>query len=131
MMKSIADLVRALLVAANRKLLSLARPANSAALMAIVDVGRTKQDLIAENAMLRRQLIIATRNPKGRWRITARDRAALFVAAAFARHWRKALLLVKPDTLLRCIGKVSSCSGSVRRGAGGSPSVDCRRARSS
>ena len=51
--------------------------------------------------MLRQQLIIATRNPKKRWSVTILDRALLVTLASIARHWRDALLVTKPDTLLR------------------------------
>ncbi len=69
--------------------------------MAVADSTRTKTELIAENAMLRQQLIIATRNPKKRWSITTLDRALLVALASIAKHWRDALLVTKPDTLLR------------------------------
>ena len=70
--------------------------------MSFVDATRTKQQLLAENAMLRQQLIIATRNTRPRrWPIRPWDRALLVVMSAFAVHWRDALLIVNPDTLLR------------------------------
>jgi putative transposase len=57
-------------------------------------------ELIAENALLRQQLIVASRAVK-RPAFRVHERALLVLLASLHRHWRDALLLVKPETLLR------------------------------
>jgi len=88
-------------VAMNETLMTVTRPATSPALMALADASRTRASLIAENALLRQQLIIVTRSAKVRGKITRLDRAILVALAAVAKNWRDALLIVKPDTLLQ------------------------------
>ena len=66
----------------------------------LADLVRGKPALIAENALLRQQLIILRRSTK-RPRCTHVDRALLIVLAGRARSWRQSLLIVQPDTLLR------------------------------
>ena len=100
-LKLIRGAVTSFLKFVNRKVQNLTRPMKSPALMALADATRTRAELIAENAMLRQQLIIATRNRKTRWPLTRWDRALLVALASIAKHWRNALLIAKPDTLLR------------------------------
>ncbi|HEV8634277.1 MAG TPA: integrase, partial [Chloroflexota bacterium] len=77
------------------------RPAaNSVVLGAAADLVRSKPELIAENALLRRQLIVLTRSAK-RPRTTRADRALLVLLASRIRTWRQALVIVQPATLLR------------------------------
>jgi putative transposase len=64
-----------------------------------VDVLRSKAELIAENALLRQQLVVLRRSVK-RPTLTNADRRWLVILARLIRHWRTALLIVKPDTLL-------------------------------
>jgi transposase InsO family protein len=64
-----------------------------------MDVGRSKSELIAENAFLRQQLVIL-RRPATRPTLTSFDRGLLVMLASRLRRWRNALLIVKPDTLL-------------------------------
>ncbi len=64
------------------------------------DLTRSKPALIAENALLRQQLVVLRRCVK-RPRCTPADRALLVLLASRVRAWRQALLLVQPDTLLR------------------------------
>jgi hypothetical protein len=66
----------------------------------IVDLVRSKPELLLENALLRQQLIILQRGVK-RPHCTPTDRALLVVLASRLRTWRAALLIVQPDTLLR------------------------------
>ncbi len=66
----------------------------------VVDLARSRPSLIAENALLRQQLIILRRSVK-RPRCTPIDRALLVLLASRVRAWRSALLIVQPDTLLR------------------------------
>ena len=65
-----------------------------------VDVGRSKLDVIAENALLRQQLLIARRQFK-KPKLRARDRIALVFWSRLTRGWRESMLLVKPETILR------------------------------
>ncbi len=64
------------------------------------DLVRTKPQLMAENALLRQQLIVLNRSAK-RPHLTATDRSLLVLLASRVRAWKDALLIVKPDTLLR------------------------------
>jgi putative transposase len=66
---------------------------------AAVDMLWSKAELIAENALLRQQLVVLQRNVK-RPRLTNADRRWLVVLARLIRRWRAALLIVTPDTLL-------------------------------
>jgi putative transposase len=65
-----------------------------------VDLARGKSELVAENALLRQQLIILRRQVK-RPACTKTDRILLVLLARAVRTWRQALLLVQPETLLR------------------------------
>jgi putative transposase len=75
------------------------RPARVAA-HAIADIRKTKTELIAENALLRQQLIAAKRQLK-RARLTRSERAASTLLARLTRCWRGAILVVQPETVLR------------------------------
>jgi putative transposase len=66
----------------------------------LADVARDKRDLIAENALLRHQLIILQRQTK-RPSLTQADRGLLVLLARWASYWRDALMIIKPETLLR------------------------------
>jgi hypothetical protein len=61
---------------------------------------RAKTQLVAENALLRRQVIVLARSTK-RPRISRSDRALLVLLAGRVRAWCQALLIVQPATLLR------------------------------
>ena len=66
---------------------------------AISDVFKSKQELIAENALLRQQLIVVRRQikrPKLKWH----DRLVIALLASKVRTWPQALLLIKPATVL-------------------------------
>jgi putative transposase len=66
----------------------------------LADLGRSKAELVAENALLRQQLIILKRQVK-RPACTQTDRILLVLLARAARAWKQALFLVQPETLLR------------------------------
>jgi len=66
----------------------------------LADLVRSKPALIAENALLRQQIIILRRSMK-RPHCTPADRALLVLLASRVRLWRQALLIVQPETLLR------------------------------
>ncbi len=64
------------------------------------DLVRSRAQLLAENALLRQQLIVLRRSVK-RPGVTPADRALLVLLASRVRAWRESLHLVQPDTLLR------------------------------
>jgi putative transposase len=66
----------------------------------LADLTRSKAELMAENALLRQQLIILKRQVK-RPACTKTDRLLLVLLARVVRAWKQALFIVQPDTLLR------------------------------
>src|ERR1019366_7521340 len=66
----------------------------------IADLTRSRAELITENALLRQQLIVALRAVKPP-AFRVHERGLLVLLASLHRQWRHALLLVKPETLLR------------------------------
>src|SRR5436305_4244823 len=72
----------------------------SLSLQTMADLGRSKSELVAENALLRQQLIILKRQVK-RPPVTRADRILLVLLARLVRTWQQALVIVQPDTLLR------------------------------
>jgi hypothetical protein len=65
----------------------------------IADLTRSRAEL-TENALLRQQLIVASRAVK-RPAFRVHERGLLVLLASLHRQWRCALALVKPETLLR------------------------------
>ncbi len=63
------------------------------------DLARTKAELVAENALLRQQLIILRRQVK-RPACTRTDRLLLVLLARAGSRWKQALYIIQPDTLL-------------------------------
>jgi len=77
------------------------RPTTSAVVArSLSDLTRSRADLIAENAMLRQQLIVLKRQVK-RPKLPQDDRLRLVLLARCTQFWRQALHIVQPDTLLR------------------------------
>src|SRR5437868_522880 len=66
----------------------------------LTDLRRSKSELLAENALLRQQLISLRRQVK-RPTFTRTDRILLVLLARLVRTWQQALLIVQPDTLRR------------------------------
>ena len=66
----------------------------------LADLARSKAELIAENALLRQQLIILKRQVK-RPACTKRDRILLLLLARSVRAWKQPILIIQPETLLR------------------------------
>jgi transposase InsO family protein len=66
----------------------------------LADLVRSKGALIAENALLRQQIIILRRRVK-RPHCTPADRTLRVILASRVRLWRHALLIVQPETLRR------------------------------
>ena len=66
----------------------------------VADITRSRTELLMENALLRQQLIVASRKVK-RPLFKARERGLVVLLASLLPRWRDALLLVKPATVLR------------------------------
>jgi hypothetical protein len=64
------------------------------------DITCSRQDQIAEKAILRHQLIVLKRQVK-RPKFTNGDRLRLVLLSRLTQFWNSALHLVQPDTLLR------------------------------
>jgi putative transposase len=73
---------------------------SSLPLQTLADLGRSKSELVAENALLRQQLIILKRQVE-RPACPKTDRVLLVLLARLVQTWQQALLLVQPETLLR------------------------------
>ena len=67
----------------------------------VVDLFRSRGALLAENEMLRQQLIVAERKIVGRVRWTPWQRFVMGVTARFTPAWQTVCFLVQPATLLR------------------------------
>ena len=72
---------------------------SSLPLQTLADLGRSKSELVAENALLRHQLIILKRQVK-RPACTKADRLLLVLLARVVRPWKQALFIVQPETRL-------------------------------
>jgi putative transposase len=84
-----------------RRYIDWTKPSNTSLLLGTVtDLVRSKSELVAENALLRQQLIILRRQIK-RPACTKKDRLILVLLARASRTWKQALLIVQPETLLR------------------------------
>ncbi len=70
------------------------------ALGTMADLARSKPQLVAENLMLRQQLTVLNRSVK-RPRFTPIERGLFVLFASKVQHWKDALLIVKPETVLR------------------------------
>lgn len=65
----------------------------------LIDFTRSKSQLIAENALLRQQLIVLQRQTK-RPRLTQLDYFLFLLLTHWHQTWRSALLILKPETVL-------------------------------
>ncbi|MDP9373565.1 MAG: hypothetical protein M3Q65_14160 [Chloroflexota bacterium] len=89
------------LCAAGQRLRAFLKPATGTPVGgALGDLGRTKAELVAENALLRQQLVVLRRQVK-RPVLSPADRLRLILLARLACGWQAALLIVQPATLLR------------------------------
>ena len=79
----------------------------------LTDLARSKSELVAENALLRQQLIILRRQVK-RPACTKTDRMLLVLLARMVQTWRQALFIVQPDDEARAWA--SSSFGSTSPG---------------
>ena len=91
----------------------------SLVLGALADLGRGKGELIAENALLRQQLIVLRRQVK-RPVYCKTDRVLLVLLARVVRTWHQALFIIQPETLLRWHRELFrsfwKCKSKVRAG---------------
>src|SRR5262245_51070862 len=62
---------------------------------------RERTELIAENALLRHQLIVLTRPTRKRPRLRGRDKLLRVLARLVRLDWRGHLIVVTPDTVVR------------------------------
>jgi len=69
-------------------------------LSTVADLTRNKADLMAENALLRQQLIVLNCKVK-KPAVSQSDRLWLVLLASRVKNWKDVLLIFKPDTLLR------------------------------
>jgi len=77
------------------------KPLTSSLLLgSLADLSRSKSQLIAENALLRQQLIILSRQVK-RPVYRKADRVLLVLLARVIHTWKHTLFIIQPDTLMR------------------------------
>jgi hypothetical protein len=95
------QIVRAVIKHLNDWFKAKVRPNNERLVVgAAFDLTRSKSELMAENALLRQQLIVLERQIK-RPQLTQQDRLRLVILASLVERWKEALIIVKPDTLLK------------------------------
>ena len=100
-LSSLKRLIRLRLDRLHTRFVRWTRPLNTSLLLGtIADLGRSKSELMAENALLRQQLIMLKRHVK-RPPCTRADRLLLVFLARMVRAWKQALVIVQPETLLR------------------------------
>jgi putative transposase len=99
-LSSLKRLIRLCLDRLHTRFVRWTRPPKTLLLLGtLADLGRSKSELMAENALLRQQLIILKRQVK-RPACTKADRLVLVLLARMVRTWKQALFIVQPDTLL-------------------------------
>jgi putative transposase len=99
--KPLRHLTRRFLSAARTRVTRWTRPVPlTVAAGAAVDATRSRSALLLENALLRHQLAVLSRTAK-RPRLAAADRGLLVLLASRLRTWAGALVIVRPETVLR------------------------------
>src|SRR5437588_11623713 len=97
----ITRLTRFCLQSFHHRFVAWTKPDTTSLLLGMVtDLSRSKSELVAENALLRQQLIILRRQVK-RPACTKTDRMLLVLLASMVHTWKQALFIVQPETLLR------------------------------
>ena len=100
-LKPITSLIQRGQRAAGTTISHLTKPiAHSPVLGITADFARTKPQLIAENLLLRQQLIVLNRSVK-RPRFTRAERGLFVLLASRLEWWKEALVIIKPETILR------------------------------
>jgi len=93
----IMQLVRLCLRSFHHRYLAWTKPDTSSLLLGMLtDLARGKSELVAENALLRQQLIIL-RRPVKRPACTKTDRMLLVLLASMVHTWKQALFIVQED----------------------------------
>jgi hypothetical protein len=77
---------------------------------------RDRAALQLEILALRHQLQVLERTRPRRVQLTRSDRLLWVWLSGVWRGWRAAVVIVKPETVLACIGRASACSGPGRVG---------------
>src|SRR2546428_7820371 len=62
---------------------------------------RDREALVAENLLLRHQLAVLTRPTRRRPRLRVRDKLFWVVVRALRRDWRRHLVVVRPESVVR------------------------------
>src|SRR5947208_2999871 len=87
--------------AAGTAISRLTRPISRSPARGVVgDLTRSTSRLVAENLLLRQQLVVLNRSVKRR-HLTRAERGLFVLLASRLESWRDALLIVRPETLLR------------------------------
>ncbi len=77
------------------------KPTNqSLVLGTVADLTRGRSELVLENAFLRQQVVVLSRE-KRRPPLTNQDRRLFVLLARLLPCWKEALMIVQPDTLIR------------------------------
>jgi hypothetical protein len=88
-----------------------------ALLLALVRAAlRPRADLVAENVLLRHQLAVLTRPTRKRPPLHARDELLWILARRCCAAWRRHLVLVQPETVVRWHRRSGASSGGGARG---------------
>ncbi len=87
----------------NRALKTWTKPAKPSQILGTLSaLNRSKAELLAENALLRKQLIVLSRQSLlKRPHSEPFDRFLIMLLASKVSAWKQALLILQPDTLLR------------------------------
>ncbi len=97
----ITRLTRLCLRSLNHRFVAWTTPDTTSLMLGtLTDLARSKSELVAENALLRQQLIILRRQMK-RPACTKTDRMLLVLLARMVHTWKQALVIIQPETLLR------------------------------
>ncbi len=97
----IKPLTRMCLQSLHHRFVDWTKPSTPSLMLGTVtDLARSKSELVAENTLLRQQLVILRRQVK-RPACTKTDRMILVLLARASRAWKQALFIVQPETLLR------------------------------
>jgi putative transposase len=99
--RQLSAIVQPLLMKIEARVKAWIKPASDSLWRGIaIALVKRKPALIVENAFLRQQVIVLKRQIK-QPKLTPRDRGLLVLLASRLRGWKDALLIVKPDTLLK------------------------------
>ena len=100
-LKRVQSIVKRGLQAISTAISRMTKPiAHGPALSTVADFARSKPQLLAENLLLRQQLIVLNRSVK-RPHFTAPERGLFVLLASKLQSWKDALLIIQPATVLR------------------------------